>query len=596
MYSQLEVFSWLSNECAKPISAIFGNSTRFLSRVLCAALIGWMGIWKATSGEAPCGIIPGIGSPFHYGLHRVAVSQSFSDTASPADAVWLQDGRLAVSYTGFSAAAPKRAIIRITSPVSKQLRYDQPLIQPPASASSFSFFGGTLATSGNFLAATFKMTNDTWAVSIHEATNASSWVLRTILQPDVPSSETFGSDMAMSGRWIALVHSGPNGGIYMFRRDDSGEWQRKALLKIPGFPSDLTLSPASLVLRLREDLLALGQLSDGFSNNGFTGRVHLWRLQPNDSWALETSLSVAGARAQDRLGAGLALAKDFIFAGASGRDEGATNAGVVYIFHRQNGVWKNETKLLCPKPIEDGGFGFMIDHSDIGPHLSVGNARGFFQFIQEEGNWVYKGRNGGGNVFYNWPIAANTYKTFQYGSTNSRPNNLIQRGHQVIGMFPSAQLFELGHHLIITRPITNDGPYHCYSTPLNYEAIGADSSVPTDGDNDRISDLEEGYFGTLGDISNSLDGKLHATRGPNGELVVQWPRAIWPDFPIQVLPQWSQDLSQWTSEGVSITKVGTEPGGEREILQATLPAPLPEVTFFRLLFSLPSGPPSESWP
>ncbi len=547
-----------------------------------------------------CWVLPGLGNPFHYGLHRVAVSQSFGE--NPGGIVWLQDGRVAVSFPlNLSPVTSKRGVIRVTSPVSKSIIYDNPSIRPPDSAGFFSDFGFTLATSGNYLAATFRMTNNTLAVAINEATNSTAWALRAVLQPDVPTSEPFGSDMAMSGRWIALVAFGTNGGIYLFRRDDAGEWLRHSLLKVPGFPTDLALNTSMLDMRMRGDLLAVGQSSDGNPNSSFTGRVHLWRLQPNDAWTFETTLSVADAVAQDGLGTGLALADDMVFAGASGRDDGATDAGALYIFRRANGTWSMETKLACPTPEEGTGFGLMVDHSDIGPHLSVGSGRGIFQFVLEGANWVYAGRNGGGNVFYNWLTDANTRQTYLYGTTNERPRVLFQRGQQIISSFasattPAATLLEIGWHRILTQPITNNGIYNCYSKPLNYAAIGASSEVPTDGDNDRISDLEEGYFGTLIDPTNTQEGKMKARPGIAGGFIVQWPRAQWTNFPIQVEPQWSSNLVDWSTNGITTQVIGQEPNSNRDIIEATIPGAGGVAAYFRLKFSLPRGPASEAWP
>src|SRR5262245_29978828 len=81
-------------------------------------------------GSSQCSVLPGMGNPYRSGLHRISTNFRYSDTPEPHAVVWLQDGRVAVGYTGFSSFAPKRGVIRMYHPVSTQLR-DQGYISPP---------------------------------------------------------------------------------------------------------------------------------------------------------------------------------------------------------------------------------------------------------------------------------------------------------------------------------------------------------------------------------------------------------------------------------------------------------------------------------
>ena len=161
-------------------------------------------------------------SAYRYGLHRVANGSIYSDTASIQEAVWLEDCSLAVGYTGFSSFAPKRGIIRMYERVFTEITY-QTFISPPASADNFSFFGTRLATSGNFLASAFTLTNGSGGVAIFEATNSNDWALRDVVQADVPgTNNNFGAEIHMSGDWLAVGDNSSPGGIYLFKRGARG--------------------------------------------------------------------------------------------------------------------------------------------------------------------------------------------------------------------------------------------------------------------------------------------------------------------------------------------------------------------------------------
>jgi hypothetical protein len=530
-----------------------------------------------------CWVIPG-GNPFHTGLHHIFRTTLFANL-SIQEVVWLEDGRVAVGYTGYTGGTPKRGMIQLFEKVHTTVFAIASGVLPPSDADAFSFFGTHLATSGNFLAATYHLTNDTWAVAIYETTNT-PFALRAIVQADNPvAGDDFGNDLAMSGNWLAIAHIGATGGFHMFRRDNAGLWERRNLLHLPGVSVGLTNN--SVVLALRGDLFAVGQPNEGASNSSFPGRVHLWRLQTNDTWAFEATLAVTNGVAQDRFGFSLALAHDQVFVGAPQRDDGVEDSGALYIFKRIGGTWQPTDKIRLPNPREDGNFGYNVDHSDAGDYLCVGDLRGIHQYRLENNQWVRVGRNGGGNAFYNWHTTATNTQNYLYGTTNSRPEYPTQRGRQIIARFNGrVSLLEQTTTTIIMERITNS----CFHVPLGYVGLGPGTAEVPDLDQDRIGDFEEGYHGTLFDPNNVVPGGLSPIPAPGGSIAIQWPRVIDTNLVVQAEPQWSSDLQTWSTNGIVVQNLGMDPAGtEREILQATLPPSPGSSAFFRLRFSIPPG-------
>lgn len=539
---------------------------------------------KARSEQ--CAYIPP-GGVYRFGTHRVAVSQSFLDTAALQEFVWLDDGRAAAGYTGYSDAYPKRGVVRVFGRVSQKFTY-QGAIVPPDSTTAFSGFGTQLAASGAFLATAGAMTNSSRGIYVYEATGPTDWTLRATLVADAPeANDGFGEDLAMSGRWLAVADMGPVGGIYLFRRDDAGIWQRHSIVNLPGYPGSLDLN--NIALALQGDLLAVGQPQDGSSGSSFTGRVHLWRRQADDQWAFETSLSVAEGRAQDRFGFSLGLAGDRLFAGAPQRDDGDTDTGAIYAFRRANGAWKLESKIVSPTPRASANFGFMLACSATGSRLTGGELQGVHLFEESGTNWVHLGKNGGGDFFHNWESPSGTVANYLVGKTNSRPFQPIQRGGQTLVRFDGVlALIEQGWHAVTLRHVSNSVS-SCIYIPTGFAANGSDDSEPTDQDGDGASDREEAYHGTFLDPANSLSGGLRPMKrlGAGGGFAIEWPHSLDTNLVVRAEAQWSPDLLAWSTNGVTVQKIRDEPENQREILEATVPEPPGGSAYFRLRFYLP---------
>lgn len=543
------------------------------SLFLCASITASADCWFRPPGGA-----------YGYGLHRVAVSQNFANTPTLEQVVWLDDGRVAAGYTGYSSFYPKRGVIRVFDSVTTRVRIDH-AIEPPESAYVFSGFARTIASSGNWIASTFTVTNETGAVAVYENTSFDNWTLRATLQADEPEpDDEFGAALAMAGSWLAIVDYGEftgEGGIYMFHKNDEGTWQRHSILDLPGYSGRLPIR--NLAVDMDEDLLVIGQRSSGSA--GFTGLVHIWR-RDGDLWNFKHSLSPPDGASGDRFGFAVDLSGDLLFVGATQHDAAGTDRGAVYQFRQSNQDWAFEHKLTIPESETGSLLGQDVTFSANGGYLGVTAYAGFHLFQWSGTEWVWLHKNGGGNAFYQWESPAGTVKNYIYGKTNSTPEFPTQRGHQTIVRFGGEiALLEFGYHAVTTKHVTNSLS-DCVFEPTGYAANGPGATGSGDQDEDGKSDAEETYFGTFQDASNLLHSGLTPAKSLE-TLTVQWPRSMAPNTIIDAEPEWSSDLASWTSDGINVQKVGEEPDTGREIMEATIPDSPTGVAFFRLKFYVP---------
>lgn len=523
------------------------------------------------------------GGVYRSGLNQVAATPPYAE-ASDADAVaWLDDERVAIGYTGYNTGFPKNGQIRMYKPLSTKFEY-QGAIRPPDDAYPLSRFGRQIATSGKFIASRYVLSDISGVVAVYEdPAGDGNWVLRSSLRADNPrEDDEFGMALAMQGEWLCVIDQGLSGGIYMFKRNSQGAWERNDMLALPGY--NLGNIPVDdLFPVLKPGLLAIGQ---PLGVTGFPGRVHFWTLV-NGKWEFQFTLAADDSASGDRFGESISLSSERLVVGAPRHDFGGTDKGAAYIYKRSGADWTFETKLT--NPAETTQFGRTVSLSPDESYLGIGASGGFSVYRASGTDWVFAGRNGGGNFFINWESPAGTVRNYLYGYTNAVPEFATQRGNQTLVKFrETVSLLQLGTHEVTTRRQTN-AQTTCIWIPTGFQG-GARGSGPgiSDQDNDGTSDLAEAYFGTYFDTYNTLSTGLQAAKPQGTALTIQWPRAPQDQFSVQAAAEWSADLnSPWTADGINVQKIGNEADTGRELMQATIPQSASSTGFFRLRFIAP---------
>lgn len=193
-----------------------------------------------------------------------------------------------------------------------------------------------------------------------------SWTLVAKLAPSTPPQGAwFGGHVAVVGETIAVgapfaaSPGRPVGAVFMYERSISNPetWTETQVL------SPFQIEDPSwfgIELTLDERRLSVGApFHDAISNNA--GAVYVFERNER-LWELEELLTPKGLSNDDRLGSGLAMAGDLLFAGAPGYD-GVAGDGAVYIYRSTPAGWTLETLLepLGPFPFQAfQGFGAVL--------------------------------------------------------------------------------------------------------------------------------------------------------------------------------------------------------------------------------------------
>jgi hypothetical protein len=216
-------------------------------------------------------------------------------------------------------------------------------------------FGQSVAISGDTIVIGAARDDDagTDAGSAYVFTRAGSvWTQQQkLIASDGAAGDFFGFAAAISGDTIiagASQDDAPSvnaGSAYLFTRTN-GVWS-------PG--PKLTASDAAaedlfgVTVAIDGDTAAVGAVQDDDLGTN-SGSVYVF-TRAFGQWSFEEKLVAPDGGPVDSFGGSVAVAGDFLVAGAYGDDDLGTDAGSAYLFARFNGVWMLHTKLMAA----DGG-------------------------------------------------------------------------------------------------------------------------------------------------------------------------------------------------------------------------------------------------
>jgi hypothetical protein len=112
---------------------------------------------------------------------------------------------------------------------------------------------------------------------------------------------------------------------------------------------------------LGDGLAAIGTPNRGEGAQNF-GSVFLY-ARTDEGWEFDDELRAADAQPQDIFGSSVSLDGEWLFVGAPREDDGAANAGAVYVFRNTNGTWTEVDRLKAPTPVQDDLFGESVSVS-----------------------------------------------------------------------------------------------------------------------------------------------------------------------------------------------------------------------------------------
>ncbi len=223
------------------------------------------------------------------------------------------------------------------------------------------------------------MTSDTLVVGLQDGKTAyvykrtgTSWAFEaTLVSPLASGTSWFGTTVAVSGNFIAVGDgAAPGGGqVFVYART-GGTWPHEATLTASDgvFGDQFGWSVA-----MDGGVIGVGARSVDVGTNTNQGAAYAF-ARVNGAWVEQGKLVASDGAASDLLGMSIAVSGTTIVSGAHGDNSGR---GAAYVFTRSGSTWSQQAKLTASDAAVDDFFGLSVSiDSDTVAVTSAGTATG----------------------------------------------------------------------------------------------------------------------------------------------------------------------------------------------------------------------------
>lgn len=189
---------------------------------------------------------------------------------------------------------------------------------------------------------------------------------------------------------------GNSGAVYVFVYED-GEWQQQAFIKASNTGPDDEFGAS---IDLSGDTLVVGAALEDGENDSLadSGAVYVFHRN-NGNWSQQAYIKAPEPTATGRLGEAVAVSGDTLVASARGHTSSGTEAGPVYVYQRENGIWSLDGTLLGSNSELGDLFGVDLDISvstiAVGANGESSSSRG----INQDQNNNDSSRSGAAYIF-----------------------------------------------------------------------------------------------------------------------------------------------------------------------------------------------------
>jgi len=234
-------------------------------------------------------------------------------------------------------------------------------------------FGQSVAISGEYAIvgapSAYTGSSMTGAVYIFHRTD-DTWDAGTkIVASGLEASDAFGLSVGLSGDYaiVGVPYFEDPGGYstgeaYIYHRTDTNTWDAGTKITSPGTQDS---SAFGLSVAISSDNAIVGA---PFKDSG--GAAYIFH-RIDGIWDAGTKIVASDAEASDLFGQSVAISGDYAIVGAVDEDEGGTDAGAAYVFHRTAGItWDTGTKIMASDAEANDQFGISVATS--GDYVLVG--------------------------------------------------------------------------------------------------------------------------------------------------------------------------------------------------------------------------------
>lgn len=229
----------------------------------------------------------------------------------------------------------------------------------------------------------FKRVGDTWVQNIR------------LTDPVPVEFDSFGRSVAIEGEYAFVGAQGDtnndieSGSVFVYQEFDVGGWSLLAKLS-PADAQEADVFGESV--SVDGDTLIVGNYGDP-AHGVEAGSATIFTLD-SFIWGETIELSPTQLEAGDQFGLDVAVSGDYALVGAPNDDDGAENAGAVYVFHDDGSGWALIDKLLATDPTDNDAFGSSVDldypYAVVGANLDddpLTDAGSAFVFRHDGADW-----------------------------------------------------------------------------------------------------------------------------------------------------------------------------------------------------------------
>lgn len=195
--------------------------------------------------------------------------------------------------------------------------------------------------------------------------NGQNWVETQKIWGEA-AGDLFGYDVAIhKGRFVAGAFLADPGGLadrgaaYVYEYDGTQWVQRQKLTASDGASSDWF----GRAVALHGDTAVIGAPMDDLGVKTNAGSVYVFNFN-GGVWSQATQLTASDGLAFDQFGISVSMDGQRIMVGANTDDDGATaDTGSAYIFQNTSGAWTEQAKLLASDRATNDQFGWSVSIS-----------------------------------------------------------------------------------------------------------------------------------------------------------------------------------------------------------------------------------------
>ena len=217
------------------------------------------------------------------------------------------------------------------------------------------------------------------AAYVFRRVGENSWSRGVILTGGTRRNTRYGESVAIDGDYIVVgapvestsaSDASLRGAVFINRRVGDNTWSVPVRINPPNANTGDTIDYFGFSVAIAGDYVVVGAPREDIGGNR-AGSSFVFHRTGENVWDAGVMLAASDAAAGDEFGFSVAIAGDYVVVGAPFDDDGGTDTGSVYVFHRTGvNTWDSGVKLTATDAADNDQFGYSVAID--GDHILVG--------------------------------------------------------------------------------------------------------------------------------------------------------------------------------------------------------------------------------